>query len=252
MKVSVGVENASPRAHRKSSLAASVGADQHLSMKAQRQIKMRQMAMSVGATEGGAFPQYFAPGGMPAGDGPTGTIAGCSPNGCEEPMDPRVLRSVMQAQQGAVVARPPGANVDDSTWAAIVGMINATKYCPSPRRVGWQQSSLTFQSLAVPDGNTVTVNLTPGQAFCMNALVASNGSSLDVKFTIDSLTYLGIEYVTNGPWYSLFYTATAACCLCVRELPIIDPNSTVSMALTNDNGAAADLRVQIFGEELFC
>jgi len=246
MKVTVGAENA-PRLARKSSLAASVGADQHVPMAKQRASKKFAMAAQVGALEG----LNFAPAGY-AGEGPSGTIAGCSPSGCEEPMDPRVLRSVMQAQQGAVVARPPGANVDDATWAAIVSMINATKYCPSPRRVGWQQSSLTFQSLAVPDGNTVTVNLTPGQAFCMNALVAAQGSSLDVAFTIDSLVYLGVEYVTNGPWFSLFYTATAACCLCVRELPIIDPNSTVTMSLTNDQGEAADLRVQVFGEELFC
>lgn len=249
MKVTVGADSAH-RSVRKSSLAASVGADQHVPMAKQRAAKKFAMAAQVGATEGMSGLQ-FAPGGGYV-DGPSGTIAGCSPSGCEEPMDPRVLRSVMQAQQGAITPPPPGTNFDPAQWAAIVGMINATKYCPSPRRVGWQQSSLTFQSLAVPDGNTVTVNLTPGQAFCMNALVAAQGSSLDIAFTIDSLVYLGIEYVTNGPWFSLFYTATAACCLCVRELPIIDPNSTVTMSLTNDQGEAADLRVQVFGEELFC
>ncbi len=237
MKVTIGADNHTPmsvqRAIKKSSLASSlsvsIGADPPMSV--QRANKKAQLLAAVG--------------------GPV-SAASCSPGGCEEPIDPRVLASVINSQQGTAMTNPQGSGFSDVQWNALVGMINANKYCPSPRRVGWQQSSMTFQSLAVNNNAQATITITPGQAFCMNALVAAQGSALDIKFQIDSLVYNSIEYVTNGPWWSLFYTSAAACCLCVRELPIIDPNTSVVMLATNVNGAAADLRVQVFGDELFC
>jgi len=235
MKVTIGADNHSPmalqRAIKKSSLALSTSVGAEPTMAAQRAAKRQQLSAAVG--------------------GPVSS-ASCSPGGCEEPVDPRVLASIINSQQGTALTNPPGSGFSDQQWNAMVGMINANKYCPSPRRVGWQQSSLTFQALAVNNNAQATINLTPGQAFCMNALVAAQASALDVQFTIDSLVYLGIEYVTNGPWWSLYFTAAAACCLCVRELPIIDPNTTVTMKATNVNGAAAAIRVMIFGDELFC
>src|SRR5438105_3780304 len=121
MKVTVGVDQyAIYRQAKKSSLAlqASVGAEPPMS--AQRIAKKQQLLAAVG--------------------GPISS-ASCSPGGCEEPIDPRVLASVMNAQQGMAMTNPQGSGFTDGQWNALVGMINASKYCPSPRRVGWQQSS---------------------------------------------------------------------------------------------------------------
>ncbi len=241
MKATIGVDrspliNRQSTLARRAALAVSVGA---ASAPMQARTAMRNSGREAQKA------QMLASVGGPA-------AANCSPSGCVEPIDPRVMRSIVESQQGTVMTKPLGVNVDDATWNGIVAAINASKYCPSPRRVGWQPSSLTFQSLAVADQATVDVTVTPAQAFCMDAMVAAAGTTNDPAFTIESLTYNGLEYVTNGPWFGRFYTADAACCLCVRELPIIEPNTSVVMSLRNDNGAAADLRVQIFGEELFC
>lgn len=183
-------------------------------------------------------------------------VAGCTPDtGCEQPIDPRVMASVFAGQGGNMTQPPPGTNFDAAQWAAVVALVNATKYCPSPARVGWQQDSLTFRAQGLAPAASVTINVTPSRAFCMSALVAAAGTSNDPNFTIDSLTYGGTNYVTTGPWIAQFYNGQAACCLCVRQLPVIDPNTTVTMVITSQvagGGANINPAVQIFGETLFC
>lgn len=180
----------------------------------------------------------------------------CDPQGgCEQPIDPRVMASVMAGQAGNMTQPPAGCGITPEAWACMVALVNATKYCPSPARVGWQQDSLTFRTTALAPAASATINVTPTRAFCMSALVAAAGTSSDPDFTIDSLTYMGTNYVTVGPWIAKFYNGQAACCLCVRQLPVIDPNTTVTMVVTSQvagGGANISPAVQVFGETLFC
>jgi len=210
----------------------------------------RAMGVNVGA---GMYPNY--PNGGGGNGNPNGTGTGWT-DGCEQAIDPRVIQSVFMGQVNGNMTQPPlGTNVDPDTWAALVALVNATKYCPSPARVGWQCDSMTFAALALTPNSVQIVTITPTRAFCMSALVGAAGTANDPPYTIDTLTYGATNYVSNGPWFGPYYTGEAACCLCVREVPIIDPNTPIAMAIHSRvpaGGANIDVFVQVFGEALFC
>lgn len=257
MKVSIGSENfpsdmASQR--RAQMIALSISKKTPMPSFVQEELA-RAMRPSIGQDYGtGSFP--VVPGqGNP---NPVG-VGGCYPSNtgsgsCSTQLDPRTIASIMANNQGSISPAPPG--IDQATWAAIITYIQAQKYCPSPRRVGWQCSSLTFTTdAALADGASVDIVVTPANAFCANALVAAAGTSNDVDFQITSIVYGGQEYVTNGPLIARFYTAGSACCLCAKEFPIIDPGTDLTMTVKNVSGQevpAGQIAAEMFGNELFC
>ena len=240
-------EYLSQRQLRMLALESQVGVPQERSLLAKvgydRNAQMGAMAAALAPTVAGQ------PG---VGCGPV-TGQGCAPMS----YPPQVVQSVMQKQCAGdnPLGMDPNATL---TYAQVMALINTSKYATSPARLGWQCDSLTFTQTTPGNAPNINanaafgpINITPTRSFAADTLVSAAGTSNDPVFFMESLTYDSVNYIDNSPWLSVLYTSQAACCLCVRDLKIIEKNTTVSLSGHNGNTANVLIVVTLFGSTLF-
>lgn len=210
-------------------LSAGVGWENHPNA-----ARMRQMSAAVGAS-----------------CGPVSNQPNCIPGYSKELTD-----SMGNMLCDMPTNLPP--NVDRATLQYIMNQIALSRYATVPSRLGWLCDSISYTSPApgvVPDvvANAVvgTLALPPTRSFNMDALVMAAGNEDDPLYFVTAFEYDGIDYVGTGPWISVLYTPESACCLCVRVVPIIEKNTTLSISITNGPVANVFIFGTLFGSTLF-
>jgi hypothetical protein len=225
------------------------------------QALMARVSGDAPAQGGGLDPKTLQKAQMLAAIGAAGGV-GCGPvtgQGCAPMAYPAsVVQSVMDKQCRTDLGALGQASNVPVTLDTIMALINTAKYATSPARLGWQCDSLTFSNTTPGQAPVIAanaafgpINVTPTKSFAADSLVSAAGTANDTQFFMTSLSYDSTNYVDNSPWYAPYYTAAAACCLCVRSLKIIEKATTVS--LSGFNGTTANLHIvaQLFGETLF-
>jgi len=151
---------------------------------------------------------------------------------------------------------PPG--VDRTTAAWFMSQVNLAKYAVAPTRLGWLCDSISFVTPAIGGAPVIAANavvnafnLTPTRSFTMDALVLASGTSNDPDYYMTQFTYQGTNFVGTGSWIAQQYTPTSGCCLCVRVVPIVEKNTSITIGITNGNVANVFLKGSLFGYTLF-
>lgn len=151
---------------------------------------------------------------------------------------------------------PPGVDKETAKW--FMSQVNLAKYAVAPTRLGWLCDSISYVTPAIGNAPVVAanavvgaINITPTRSFTMDAFVMASGTANDPLYFVTAFSYQGTNFVGTGPWISTLYKPESGCCLCVRVIPIIEKNTTVTVNITNGNQANVFLFGELFGYTLF-